>query len=62
MTTPEHEEIFQEESWTFHTGQRLGSDTHMYVDYCEFLNGVHYPGYHCPHDEDEDPGWTVLNS
>lgn len=59
--TPEHLEIWEEESWTFHQGRSVGSDTHMYVDYCSFIDGAHYPGYLCPHGEDDD-GWTVLDN
>jgi hypothetical protein len=57
--TPEHEEIWQEETWTFHSGSHVGYEPHAYVDYCVFQDGEHYPGYHCPHGDEDDPGWTV---
>lgn len=61
---PAHIQAWHEESWTFHGGNYHEEDTHMYVDYCVFEDGEHYPGRYCPHDDIEDeltPGWTVLN-
>lgn len=55
----DYEEVWQEESWSFHQGRHVDYEPHIYVDYCEYLDGVHHPGYHCPHGDEEDPGWTV---
>ena len=55
--------VWEEESWTFHTGthapQYLPIDV---ADTCVYVDGKHvHSGYYCPHDEPEDidPGWTV---
>jgi hypothetical protein len=55
-------EVWEEESWTFHTGSHAGQYLPMDVDICVFHDGVHiYEGYACPHNQPEDitPGWTV---
>lgn len=64
----EYEEAWAEESWTAHTGQPVAYGPHIQIDECWFVDGEHYAGRYCPHNEDgteqgEMPkGWTVLNS
>lgn len=58
---PDYIDAWHEESWSFHGGTHHEDAGPGYVDYCIFEDGVHYPGVNCPHTEDEDPGWTVLD-
>lgn len=54
---PSHIQAWQEESWTFHGGSYHEDAFPIYTDYCVFKDGIHYPGYICPHNENgEDVG------
>lgn len=66
---PPHIEAWQQETWTFYTGQHHEDAFPIYADYCVFHEGEHYPGRYCPHDDEVDemgpvmpPGWTVLDN
>lgn len=64
----EFEEVWQDESWTAHSGGHFQEDIHIYTDWCEYVDGIHvYGGRHCPHYNGVDefatePGWTVLDN
>lgn len=58
-------DVWREESWTAHSAEEVGYHNPIEVDTCVFFDGEHYPGFHCPHYNDNDPveeqpGWTVL--
>jgi hypothetical protein len=66
---PYHIQTWQEESWTAHGGSYNEDAFPIYVDWCVFKDGVHYPGIDCPHGQQIDelgyihePGWTVLDN
>lgn len=65
-TTPKEDEpppyavAWQEETAHLGRGTWYQGEVPMHVDICYFLDGVHYPGELCPHDNEEYPlGWTV---
>lgn len=65
----DYEAAWAEESWTAHGGTPPDWEPHIYIDVCQFVDGVHvYAGYYCSHldDNSEDgeipTGWTVQNS
>ncbi len=58
--TPAHVLAWQDETAHLGRGSWFQQEVPMHVDVCYFHEGVHYPGEHCPHEDEEyPPGWTV---
>lgn len=58
------DQAWAEETWHIGSGKWHEDAFPIFVDYCIFQDGEHYPGSSCPHYDDSidelDPGWTVL--
>lgn len=58
--TPPHILAWQDETAHLGKGAWFQQEIPMQVDTCVFLDGKHYAGELCPHNNDEYPiGWTV---
>ena len=61
-------QAFGEESWSAYAGTNVTPQYIAAIDCCVFMDGNHYPGTYCIHQETTDEfgdvieaGWTAQN-